>query len=153
MRHHARSGGMKLSRVTTAACIALLAGAACSGANQASTASSVRAGASPFTSVAHPAASPQVSDSGGVIEGSVGYPADVNPSYLVYAITTDGSRYFRTEKAGYGVPATAPADERSAYRIVGVAPGDYFVVALPLIQTPYFWQTASDARTGTLRFG
>jgi hypothetical protein len=99
------------------------------------------------------AATPQPSGPSGVIQGSVAYPADNNPNLLVYALAIDGSRFYSTEKLGYGAPAGPVDQEWTEYRLLGVAPGDYFVLTIPS-SPPYYWETASGARTGgALHFG
>ena len=51
---------------------------------------------------------------------------------VVYAVATDGSRFYYVEKASYGLPAYAiPDQEWNQYSLEGVAPGDYFVLAAP----------------------
>src|ERR1700730_3430790 len=72
---------------------------------------------------ARTAATPQPSGPSGVLEGSVGYPADVNPLMMVYAVATDGSRFYTTEKVGYGNPVPPMDQEWSEYRLMGVVPG------------------------------
>lgn len=96
---------------------------------------------------ARTAATPQPSGPSGVLEGSVGYPADVNPLMMVYAVATDGSRFYTTEKVGYGNPVSSMDQEWSEYRVMGVAPGDYFVFTIPRDPNYHYWEGASRART------
>jgi hypothetical protein len=79
---------------------------------------------------------------GGSISGGIGYPSEFLPAQAVYAIRTDGSRYYRVE--------TAVGQQH--YTLLGVGPGDYFV--LTAVRTPGFYQVASGARTAQVtRFG
>lgn len=64
-------------------------------------------------------ASPAAPGLAGAITGRVSYPSEFLPPEAVYAITTDGRSYYRSE--------TAYA--QWTYTIAGVAPGDYVVYA------------------------
>src|SRR5256885_8905594 len=55
----------------------------------------------------------------GAISGKLAYPSDFLPAQAVYAITTDGARFYRVETVS----------GQSHYTLVGVGPGDYFVLA------------------------
>jgi hypothetical protein len=65
---------------------------------------------------AHPG-SPAPASQAAAISGHLGYPAEVLPAQVVYAISVDGSTYYRVETM-WG---------QSPYSIVGVPAGDYFV--------------------------
>jgi hypothetical protein len=72
---------------------------------------------------------------------------------LVYALAIDGSHFYSTVKLGYGAPAGPVDQEWTQYRLIGVEAGDYFVLTIPS-SPPYYWETASGARTGgPLHFG
>jgi hypothetical protein len=74
------------------------------------------------------ASTPPPPASNGSIEGVVGYPADLLLAQAVYAVATDGSRYYYVETIGFGRPFSRDDPERGAYRLLGVAPGEYFVL-------------------------
>lgn len=48
---------------------------------------------------------------------------------VVYAVATDGSHFYFVVKVSYGLPVTPVDQEWTEYRLEGVAPGDYFVLA------------------------
>jgi hypothetical protein len=77
----------------------------------------------------------------GSIRGHIGYPCECLPSMAIYAISTDGVRYYRVETVAW----------QQSYTMLGVAPGDYWVLTTARgISAP----TASEARTITaIRFG
>jgi hypothetical protein len=62
----------------------------------------------------------------------------------IYAVATDRSRYYYTEKPGYGSPSDID-QEWGAFRISGLAPGDYFVLAIP--REVVYWQPWQPALT------
>jgi hypothetical protein len=67
----------------------------------------------------------------------------------VYAVATDGSRYYYVETTGFGRPFSLDDPERGAYRLLGVTPGDYFVLtAVRDLTDP---RVASGARTSGAR--
>jgi hypothetical protein len=66
---------------------------------------------------------------------------------LVYAVAIDGSRFYTTEKVGYGNPVPPMDQEWSEYRLMGVATGDYFVFTIPRDPNYHYWEGASRART------
>ena len=79
--------------------------------------------------------SPQASQSSqcptgnGSIQGSVAYPGDVQEALAVYAVATDGRCSTYVEMADYGRPRSSDdAMLAHAFKLVGVAPGDYFVL-------------------------
>jgi hypothetical protein len=94
---------------TAAVIVLLLVTAACGSVVSRGPASSSRL-ASPVPVSAVPPGS-------GSISGSVSYPAGVLPAQTIYAIATDGSRFYTVETS-FG---------QSTYTMLGVAPGDYFV--------------------------
>src|SRR5262245_61145074 len=63
----------------------------------------------------------------GQIAGNVAYPAGVRPAQTVYAVATDGSRFFTVETV-FGQPT---------YTMLGVTPGDYWVLAFAVGFLPY----------------
>lgn len=68
--------------------------------------------------------------SGGTIAGAIDYPADVLPPVAIYAIATDGRRYYWMDRASFG-PSTGPQDsDWKAYELMWLAPGDYYVFVL-----------------------
>src|SRR5688500_1562319 len=86
------------------------------------------------TATAAPSPSPSpTAAAAGAITGRFGYPSDFIPPVTVYAIsTTDQRVWYSVEFPGYGNPprATAqPGTEPGTYRLTGVAPGTYWVVA------------------------
>jgi hypothetical protein len=48
---------------------------------------------------------------------------------VVYAVATDGSRFYFVVRPSYGLPVVSVDQEWVAYRLEGIAPGDYFVLA------------------------
>ena len=86
----------------------------------------------------------------GSIEGAVSYPADVLLAQSVYAVATDGSRSYHVETAGFGRRAVIdrPWGE---YKLLGVSPGNYYVLAAVRDLTDQ--QQASARAAGTWRFG
>jgi hypothetical protein len=89
---------------------------------------SAACGSSPTASVspartANPSQSPEAS-----IEGTVGYPGDVLLAQAVYAITVDSSRFYEVETITLGRRFSMSDPTRGAYKLKGIAPGDYFVL-------------------------
>lgn len=62
---------------------------------------------------------PAAQNGTGSIAGHLGYPAGSLPAQVVYAISTDGRRFY-TVATAYG---------QSQYKMIGLAEGDYFVLA------------------------
>lgn len=121
------------------------------GSQATSTTSSARVDGPTPSGIANPSPSGPV----GAIEGVVGYPADTTPPMMVYAVATDSSRFYYVEKVAYGWPRTALDSEWRSYRLLGVAPGDYFVLTIPRDSALWKpWQPASSVRApGSVRFG
>src|ERR1700704_5350371 len=94
-------------------------------------------------------ASPQVSGPTGSIEGAISYPAEVAPPVAVYAVATDGSRFVYVEKTTYGMPVTEAEASGSTYRLLGIEPGDYFVLAA--IRDPKLLPVTSGSRSEAFR--
>src|SRR4029077_18238049 len=65
------------------------------------------------------AATPQPGALGGIITGPIQFPAGFIPPLAIYAISTDGSRYYLVETV----------QNQTHYMIVGVGTGDYYVYA------------------------
>lgn len=80
------------------------------------------AGASP----ARTASPPQSREAS--IEGTVGYPGDVLLAQAVYAMAIDGSQFYEVETMTFGRRFSVSDPTRGAYKLKGVAPGDYFVL-------------------------
>ena len=81
-------------------------------------------------------AQPQTPDpAGGSIAGGIGYPSEFLPAQAVYAVRTDGSRFYSVE--------TVVGQQH--YTLLGVGPGDYFVFATPNMAS--FVGASSGART------
>jgi hypothetical protein len=59
---------------------------------------------------------------------------------VVYAVATDGSHFYFVVRASYGLPVVPVDQEWYGYRLEGVAPGDYFVLATRRDVTPFKWQ-------------
>jgi hypothetical protein len=102
-----------------AAVIAVLAVTACGSVASRGPASSARSSPSATAAVGQ---SPEstIPPNSGQIAGNVGYPAGILPAETVYALATDNSRFFTVETA-FG---------QSTYTMLGVAAGDYFVLAV-----------------------
>lgn len=66
-------------------------------------------------------ATPVAGATAGSISGRVGYPSEFLPAMATYAISTDGDRFYRVESVAY----------QQHYTMLGVAPGDYFVLTTP----------------------
>ena len=63
------------------------------------------------------------------IQGSVGYPGDVQEALTVYALSTDGKSYSCVEMAGFGrLRNAADAATAKTFRLGGLTPGDYYVL-------------------------
>jgi hypothetical protein len=73
------------------------------------------------------------------IAGHVAYPAGVLPAQTVYAIATDGSRFYTVETA-FG---------QSTYTMLGVAAGDYFILAVAPASYYFPISAISSARVGS----
>ena len=56
----------------------------------------------------------------GTISGALGYPSEFLPAQAVYAIATDGTRFYRVESVV----------GQQHYKMVGVPAGDYFVLTV-----------------------
>ena len=67
---------------------------------------------------------PTDDDSTGTIRGSLSFPSEFIPSLAVYAVATDGSRFYRVDTE------TVPPGEPS-YEIPAVEPGTYYVYGYP----------------------
>jgi hypothetical protein len=92
----------------------------------------------PASSARTPAQSqPTLSADSGQITGTLGYPAGVLPAETVYAVATDGSRFFTSETV-FG---------QRTYTILGITPGDYFVLTVALNYIPS--EVSSAARMGS----
>jgi hypothetical protein len=65
----------------------------------------------------------------GAIEGTVGYPASSVPASYVYAVEAGGSKAYRTQ-------IQESAGQIPSFRIEGIAPGTYNVVAKPVTPLP-----------------
>lgn len=111
--------------------VALLASGGLGGRSSqvASSPSPTAATSTPVPATTAPASPSQA----GAITGRFAYPSDFIPPVTVYAIGADDQRiWFSVEFPGYGNPprATAqPGSEPGTYRLTGVAPGTYWVVA------------------------
>src|SRR5436309_1925235 len=112
---------------TAAVIVLLLVTAACG--------SVISRGPASSTRLASPVAVSAVPPDSGSITGSVAYPAGVLPAQTIYAITTDGSRFYTAETA-FG---------QRTYTMLGVAPGDYFVFSVAPTFLP--GQASSSARS------
>jgi hypothetical protein len=121
--------------------------ASCGGGvpHNAASASAARSSATTSTEAASFArakrATPDFGADSGSIGGRIGYPCECLPSMAIYAISTEGVRYYRVETVAW----------QQSYTMLGVAPGDYWVLtAVRGISAP----TASEARTiAQVRFG
>lgn len=98
----------------------------------ASSPSSTAATSTPAPATTAPAR-PSPAAQAGVITGRISYPSDFIPPVTVYAIGADDQRiWFSVEFPGYGNPprpTAQPGSEPGTYRLTGVAPGTYWVVA------------------------
>src|SRR5438034_7072553 len=94
---------------TVAVLLVLVAATACGSVASGGPASSARTS----STVSSPSDRPQANT--GQIAGTVSYPAGILPAQTVYAIATDGSRFFTVETV-FG---------QRIYTMLGVAPGDY----------------------------
>ena len=56
----------------------------------------------------------------GTISGALGYPSEFLPAQAVYAIATDGTRFYRVESVV----------GQQHYKMVSVPAGDYFVLTV-----------------------
>jgi len=74
----------------------------------------------------------------GTITGRLGYPSDFVPQLTVYAISiSDSSVWFSTDTPRFGNPLSAtlppgptwPSSGPGTYRLSGIRPGTYFVIA------------------------
>jgi hypothetical protein len=67
----------------------------------------------------------------GRIRGRLFFPSEFIPALTVYAVATDGSRFYQvnTEVVPPGKPH---------YEIVGIEPGDYYVYGYPAAEEPGF---------------
>ena len=81
------------------------------------------------------AQTPNPGQSAGSIAGRIGYPTQFVPAQAIYAITTDGSRFYRVEGAV----------GQQQYTLVGVRAGDYFVFSAT--RAAAYVGAASAART------
>lgn len=111
--------------------LVLLASAALGGwpSQVASSPSPTAATSTPVPETSAPASPSQA----GAITGRISYPSDFIPPVTVYAIGADDQRiWFSVEFSGYGNPprpTAQPGSEPGTYRLTGVAPGKYWVVA------------------------
>jgi hypothetical protein len=70
-------------------------------------------------SYARASAAPTLTGSAaGTISGHLGAPCECLPPFDIYAITTDGRRFYVTQSVEF----------QTTYTLVGIAPGDYFVL-------------------------
>src|SRR5438105_6553003 len=96
--------------------MALLAvGLAACGSNMSNTGSDSSAATYARTQPGSPPAQGQA----GSISGHIGYPSEFQPGQAIYAISTDGSRFYRVESVV----------GQHHYKMLGVPAGDYFVMA------------------------
>jgi len=106
---------------TVAVLLVLVAATACGSVASGGPASSARTS----STVSSPSDRSQANT--GQIAGTVSYPAGILPAQTVYAIATDGSRFFTVETV-FG---------QRIYTMLGVAPGDYFVLTIAPGFLPY----------------
>jgi len=109
---------MKALPATLLGCAIVFLSAACGGTE------SHPAGAASNSRVASYArtqpGSPAPAALAGSISGHLGYPSEFLPAQAVYAISTDGSRFYRVESVV----------GQQHYRMLGVPAGDYFVLTV-----------------------
>jgi hypothetical protein len=106
---------------TVAVLVVFVAATACGSVASRGPASSARTS----STVSSPSNPPPANT--GQIAGALSYPAGVLPAQTVYAIATDGSRFFTVETV-FG---------QRTYTMLGVAPGDYFVLTIAPGFLPY----------------
>lgn len=112
--------------------------ACASNAGQSATPLSTPSGSTAASFARAQPASPVADGTAGSISGRLTYPSEFLPPLVTYAISTDGSRFYRVQSVTW----------QSHYTILGMAPGDYFVLttAGSLGQS-----VASGARTEPVR--
>lgn len=111
-----------------------LAAACASTAGHGATSSSRPSGAGAASFARAQLASPVAEGTAGSISGRLGFPSEFLPPLVTYAVSTDGRRFYRVQSVTW----------QQHYTILGMAPGDYFVVTTAGFRGQ---RIASSART------